>query len=370
MVTPPVIANWSFEANNVPIPPGYETSAFPTSWSSANGSGPVITAVVTAYSGDGRFGSYPVPGLDGTNYCQIFMNGGSGGETIYQDLGAANKYQAVTTYTLTAAFGLERGTFPTGMLVLYNSALTPIATKTITSAMLTSNAFTSYSLTYTATGSEGGNGDIVVGFTTTGAAAGTSFDVDNVRLTAVAPPSTNANLTSLTLNPAGTLTPAFASNVWSYAATEAYGSSPTVTVINANLNATNQLIYNGATNLLASGAGSSALALTLGQTNVMQVQVTAQDGVTRQTYTVAVTQLPNQATRPNLTNSITGGTMNLSWGLDRLGYRLLMQTNNLNLGLSANPNDWGTVPGSTNTNLLAIPIVTTNLDEYYRLVYP
>jgi hypothetical protein len=165
-VAPPVIANWSFEANNVPIPPGYETSAFPTSWSSANASGPVITAVVTAYSGDGRFTNYPPPGMDGTNYCQIFMNGGSGGETIYQDLGAANKYQAGTTYTLTAAFGLERGTFPTGTLVLYNSALTPIATKTITSAMLTSNAFTSYSVTYTATGSEGGNGDIVVGFST------------------------------------------------------------------------------------------------------------------------------------------------------------------------------------------------------------
>jgi hypothetical protein len=47
-----------------------------------------------------------------------------------------------------------------------------------------------------------------------------------------------------------------------------------------------------------------------------------------------------------------------------------MQTNNLNLGLSINSNDWGTVPESTTTNLLAIPIVTTNLDEYYRLIYP
>jgi len=62
--------------------------------------------------------------------------------------------------------------------------------------------------------------------------------------------------------------------------------------------------------------------------------------------------------------------MNLSWGLDRMGYRLLMQTNNLNLGLSTNPNDWGTVPGSTTTNQLSLPISQTNLDEFYRLVYP
>jgi len=38
--------------------------------------------------------------------------------------------------------------------------------------------------------------------------------------------------------------------------------------------------------------------------------------------------------------------------------------------VSSNPNDWATVPGSMMTNTLAIPIVTTNLNEFYRLVYP
>jgi len=103
---------------------------------------------------------------------------------------------------------------------------------------------------------------------------------------------------------------------------------------------------------------------------VVQVQVTAQDGVTMQTYTVNVTQLPNQATQPGLTNSVSNGILNLSWGLDRLGYRLLMQTNNLSQGVSSNPSDWATMPGSAATNALAIPIITTNLDEYYRLIYP
>jgi hypothetical protein len=53
-----------------------------------------------------------------------------------------------------------------------------------------------------------------------------------------------------------------------------------------------------------------------------------------------------------------------------MGYRLLVQTNNLNLGVSSTPNDRATVPGSTATNKMAIPIMMTNLDEYYRLVYP
>jgi hypothetical protein len=103
---------------------------------------------------------------------------------------------------------------------------------------------------------------------------------------------------------------------------------------------------------------------------VVQVQVTAPDGVTMQTYTVNVTQLPNQSTQPGLTNSVSNGTLNLTWGPDCLGYRLLVQTNNLNLGVSGNSNDWATVTGSTATNTMAIPIVSTNLNEYYRLVYP
>jgi len=87
-------------------------------------------------------------------------------------------------------------------------------------------------------------------------------------------------------------------------------------------------------------------------------------------YQVYLTQLPNQTSRPGLTNSVNNGMLNLNWGLDRLGYRLLVQTNNLNLGVSGNPADWGTVPGSTVSNSITLPIVKTNLNSYYRLVYP
>jgi hypothetical protein len=61
-----------------------------------------------------------------------------------------------------------------------------------------------------------------------------------VRLTWVGQVSTNDSLASLTLNPVLSFSPAFAANGVTYAATEAYGSSPTVTVMNADQTATNQ----------------------------------------------------------------------------------------------------------------------------------
>jgi PKD repeat protein len=187
-------------------------------------------------------------------------------------------------------------------------------------------------------------------------------------------PSTNAYLTSLVLNPTGQagLTTSFVSTTLSYLATNAYGYTPTFTVVNADLTATNSLIYNNITNGLASGVASTTptLNLTLGVTNVAQVQVTAQDGVTVQTYQVNIVEQPSQ-TVPHLTNSVSGNNLVLSWPPDHLGYRLLVQTNNLNKGVSGNIGDWGTVPGSTNLTGTSITILKTGVTNmYYKLVYP
>jgi hypothetical protein len=75
-------------------------------------------------------------------------------------------------------------------------------------------------------------------------------------------------------------------------------------------------------------------------------------------------------TPPKLTNSVSGNNLVLSWPADHLGYRLLVQTNNLNKGVSANISDWGTVSGSTNITSMSIPIIKTTNNAYYRLVYP
>jgi hypothetical protein len=122
--------------------------------------------------------------MDGLNFCQIYSYGSGGGGMVYQDTGI--KYQAGCTYTVTAAFGLQpaqsgQTVAPGSALVLYNSALSPIASQGIQQSNLTTGAFTDQSLSYTANGSEGG--DVVIGFYVPSSAPNTYLDFDNVRLT-------------------------------------------------------------------------------------------------------------------------------------------------------------------------------------------
>jgi autotransporter-associated beta strand protein len=87
----------------------------------------------------------------------------------------------------------------------------------------------------------------------------------------------------------------------------------------------------------------------------------ATDGTLR-ISTGAVTRLPITATL------VGGNTLQLNWGTN--GWTLQVQTNNLNKGVSGNSNDWATYSGGfTATNAAFIPIVKTNLNEYYRLVH-
>ena len=77
------------------------------------------------------------------------------------------------------------------------------------------------------------------------------------------------------------------------------------------------------------------------------------------------------ATNPtNLTFSVSSGTLNLSWPADHTGWRLLVQTNHLQQGLSSNTNDWMTVPGSTTVNSASFPINPALPTEFYKLINP
>jgi len=76
------------------------------------------------------------------------------------------------------------------------------------------------------------------------------------------------------------------------------------------------------------------------------------------------------STSPTLAGSFSSGNLNLSWPAANLGWRLLLQTNNLTSGISTNHLDWGTVPGSTNTTSVSIPISSGTPSEFYRLTYP
>jgi hypothetical protein len=197
----------------------------------------------------------------------------------------------------------------------------------------------------------------------------TSFQVETiVPLPAL---SSNAYLANLVLSTSGALTPAFASNILSYAATQTYGVSPTVTPTTADPTATINLIYNSVTNPITSGSPSAPLALNAdpAEPNVVDLQVTAQDGITVQDYLVSITQIPSQ-TRPGLTVSKSPSALTFNWPLANLGYRLLVQTNNLSRGISTNAADWGTIDGSTTTNNAVIPTPGLATNEFYRLIYP
>jgi hypothetical protein len=72
-------------------------------------------------------------------------------------------------------------------------------------------------------------------------------------------------------------------------------------------------------------------------------------------------------TSTNITFTSSSTNLHLSWPSDHLGWRLLGQTNPPGAGLGTN---WFTVPNSTNTTSINIPINTNVGSVFYRLTYP
>jgi autotransporter-associated beta strand protein len=70
----------------------------------------------------------------------------------------------------------------------------------------------------------------------------------------------------------------------------------------------------------------------------------------------------------NITFSVSGSTLTLSWPADHLGWHLQMQTNTLGAGLTTN--GWVVVPGSDQITSTNISISKTNPTVFYRLTYP
>ena len=72
----------------------------------------------------------------------------------------------------------------------------------------------------------------------------------------------------------------------------------------------------------------------------------------------------------NITATVAGNLLTLSWPADHTGWRLLAQTNAISTGLNPATNDWFTVNGSAVTNSLQITVDPTQGTVFYRLVYP
>ncbi|HEY4416931.1 MAG TPA: sulfatase-like hydrolase/transferase [Verrucomicrobiae bacterium] len=103
--------------------------------------------------------------------------------------------------------------------------------------------------------------------------------------------ATPADLTGLELS-IGTLSPVFSSNILSYAATTVYSNRTVMlTPTAANPGATIRIIGNGVTNVTASGAASSPIALKAG-TNVIDVQIVAPDNSITKDYFINFKRTP------------------------------------------------------------------------------
>lgn len=79
---------------------------------------------------------------------------------------------------------------------------------------------------------------------------------------------------------------------------------------------------------------------------------------------------PVSQTPVPVTWGISGGNLNLSWPADHTGWRLLVQTNALNVGLVTNSAAWTAWPNSENMNSVSIPVDSANGTVFYKLVYP
>jgi len=105
---------------------------------------------------------------------------------------------------------------------------------------------------------------------------------------AVVPISTNSSLAGLAVG-SGSLMPAFSTAMFSYLS-NVPGSTASVTVTPTCSDPSASVKVNGAT--VASGSASGAISLGSGTLNTITVVVTAQDGITCNTYTITIDNTP------------------------------------------------------------------------------
>jgi autotransporter-associated beta strand protein len=133
------------------------------------------------------------------------------------------------------------------------------------------------------------------------------------------------------------------------------------------------MVAGGATLQLDFAVTNPVAALVLGgvsQTNGVYNNTTSPSYITGSgsLQVVPVVTLPNAPT--NITFSISGSTLTISWPSNYLGWILQEQTNTLSAGLQTSTNAWFDVSGTasvTSTNLPINPAIPT---AFYRLRHP
>jgi hypothetical protein len=108
-----------------------------------------------------------------------------------------------------------------------------------------------------------------------------------------------------------------------------------------------------------SGVFATVLSETPGQTVTWDTTGLGVDGTVK---VATASVVPVQ-----ITSSVSAGNLTIGWPAEQTGWRLESQVNPVGIGLGTN---WSTVPGSTLTNQVIIPIDPTAGSSFYRLVYP
>jgi hypothetical protein len=238
---------------------------------------------------------------------------------------------------------------PTTLSALKVSAgtLAPAFTSTTTS-YTASVAYTVVSTTITATATSSGaslalsvNGGAFAALASGKASAAQTLNVGTnmlvVRVTAPdatyrdyavtvtrAAPKTIATLSALKAS-AHALSPAFAATTYNYAASVAYTVSSTTITATVTSGSYATLRYQvggttGAWTPLASGAASASIPLAAGSTTSIYVLVTAQDGVTTNTYRVSITRAAPSTVKTLSSLKFSVGTLSPAFSSTTLNY--------------------------------------------------
>jgi hypothetical protein len=139
-----------------------------------------------------------------------------------------------------------------------------------------------------------------------------------------------------------------------------WNASGNATSYNIKRAATSNGVYSViATNVTSLGFTNTGLA----DGTMYYFAVSAVNPVGESANSVAVGAQPVSLTPPFFSIASSGGEIQMSWPQDHTGWSLQVQTNSL-IGTN-----WVTVPGSTLTNQIELPINPANGSIFFRLVY-
>jgi hypothetical protein len=295
------------------LPTGFKIG---TDWSSGTtattlAAGTTGTGVLTGSSGGGVYNFANGITASATDRALGFLNSGSFTSSRSIVLAITNNTVSTIT-TLTISFDYEKyrsGTRAWGWTFFHGSATAPVTAATTgdqayvadASNTVISNPPTTTSKTVTITGlsiAPGSNYHLMWTLTGVGGSTnGQAIGIDNFSITATA---ADATLSGLAIS-AGTLAPAFSSSTTSYTASVANATS-SITVTPTATDPAATITVDGAS--VTSGNASAPISLNVGS-NIITTVVTAQDGITTQTYTTTITRAASGTPTVTLNSALT-----------------------------------------------------------------